>query len=158
MEIINKILNNTYYIEYLNKIKEHEKDREFCKHDINHFLDVARLAYILNLENDLKIDKEIIYATALLHDIGRWKQYEEGIPHEVASSNLSTKILESADFSIEEIQMIKEAILNHRNKDIAGQNNLMGIIYRADKTSRKCFSCKSELICNWSNKNMAIKY
>ena len=39
---------------------EKEKSRIFCKHDLQHSLDVARIAYILNLEADLKIEKEII--------------------------------------------------------------------------------------------------
>lgn len=47
-----------------------KKDRIFCGHDMGHLLDVARLAWIFNLEANQEISKERIYAAALLHDIG----------------------------------------------------------------------------------------
>ena len=43
---------------------------------MGHLLDVARLAWIFNLEANQEISKERIYAAALLHDIGRHIQYE----------------------------------------------------------------------------------
>ncbi|WP_128609458.1 HD domain-containing protein, partial [Clostridium haemolyticum] len=49
--------------------------------------------YIINLENKLSFNKDVIYACGLLHDVGRWQQYEESIPHEIASANLSEEIL-----------------------------------------------------------------
>ena len=36
-----------------------------------HFLDVARIGTIIALEEGLKIDREWIYAAALLHDCGK---------------------------------------------------------------------------------------
>ena len=66
-------------------ITQLEASREFCRHDVTHFLDVARLAWIENLERGLGVSKEEIYAAALLHDIGRHLQYEKGIPHDEAS-------------------------------------------------------------------------
>ena len=59
--------------------------RIFCGHDMAHFLDVARLAYLFNLEENLKLEKEEIYTAALLHDVGRFVQYEDGTPHQLAS-------------------------------------------------------------------------
>ena len=53
------------------KMKKFEHDREFCCHQITHLLDVARIAYIKNLEAGLGIDKELIYTAAILHDIGK---------------------------------------------------------------------------------------
>ena len=35
--------------------------------------------WIKNLEEQLKFDSEVIYAPALLHDIGKDEQYESGI-------------------------------------------------------------------------------
>ena len=58
--------------------KEAEKDRIFCKHGIEHLLDVARIAYIENLEQNCGVSKEWIYTAALLHDIGRFLQYSKG--------------------------------------------------------------------------------
>jgi uncharacterized protein len=156
---INAILYNHKFISYLNKNKKCEKDRIFCHHDLSHFLDVARIAYILNLENNLNYSKDTIYAAALLHDIGRWKQYEEGIPHDAASAELAVDILEECGYSKQEINEIVEAISQHRkvNED---KSSLSYIIYFSDKASRNCFNCKAAKECNWSSekKNNIIKY
>ncbi len=55
-----------------------EEGRRFCHHDMGHFLDVARLAMIFNLQQGLSVSKEMIYAAALLHDIGRWNSMRTG--------------------------------------------------------------------------------
>ena len=71
MERVNRILKNHTYQDCLQQIYRLEAGRIFCGHDMTHFLDVARLAYIFNLEENLQIEKERIYAAALLHDVGR---------------------------------------------------------------------------------------
>lgn len=157
MDRVNKILNNEKYMMYLKKNMLYEKDREFCKHDINHFLDMARISYIISLEKGLNLDKEIIYAIGLLHDIGRWIQYENNIPHDIASFNISEEILKECDFLDNEIDIILDAIINHRNKQCHGLNK---IFYDADKLSRKCFCCEASSKCYWKekNKNKSIIY
>lgn len=159
LDRVNKIFADEKYILYLGKIKYYEKGRKFCKHNMKHFLDVARIAYIMCLEKNLNVKKDIIYAIGLLHDIGRWQQYETGIPHEKASSLLAKDILKSCNFNEEEINIIIEAIDNHRNPN-SEYNILNGIIYKSDKTSRACFNCKAEKKCNWApeKKNFVIKY
>ena len=47
-------------------------------------MDVARIAYIENLEAQLGLEKEDIYIAALLHDLGRVDEYESGIGHHIA--------------------------------------------------------------------------
>lgn len=160
MERVNKILGNRQYLDYLNKNRMYDINTKYCNHDLNHFFDVARIAYILNLESNLKIDKEIIYASALLHDIGKWQQYSEGIPHHISSSLLCVELLKRCDFRQDEIDNIKEAVYNHRNSTIKDDKTLSGIIYQADKLSRKCFDCISEKECDWTDekKNLYIKY
>ena len=86
MENIDRIIHHPIFKMSMKKIGECEKNREFCCHGISHSLDVARIAYIVNLEQHLGISKEMIYGAALLHDIGRWRQYEEDIPHEEAGA------------------------------------------------------------------------
>lgn len=156
---IYKVLNHKKYREYINKIEIHERDREFCRHDLQHFIDTSRIAYILNLEKKLNIKKDVIYAAGLLHDVGRWMQYERGIPHNKASEELSEEILKDCYFNEEEISEIKNAILNHRKNDKESEN-LSGILYKADKLSRNCFSCSSIDRCNWEEdkKNLTVKY
>lgn len=145
---INLILHNQKYNQYLCNNNEAEKDRKFCRHDINHFMDVARLAYIQVLEKNLNYAKDVIYAVALLHDIGRWLQYEDNTPHETASEELAKEILEQSDYNIEEIDVICNAIINHRM--INNEDTLNAIINCSDKLSRKCFHCAAIKECNWN--------
>ena len=69
MERVNAICRHKLWRESVDEIARLEQDRAFCRHDRAHFLDVARLAYIENLERGLGVDKELIYAAALLHDV-----------------------------------------------------------------------------------------
>lgn len=157
MENINIILNNKEYKQALEKLSEYEKNREFCNHTIEHFIDVSRIAYIMVLEEKLSVSKEVIYAIGLLHDIGRVKQYEEGIHHDIASVEMSKEILKETSFTDEEINIILNGIANHRKES---DNKVEEIIYKADKLSRQCFNCKAEKECYWSSekKNFKITY
>ena len=139
MEKINSILSDEEYISYLEKNKNNEECRIFCHHDITHFLDVSRIAWILNLEENLNLDKEVVYAASLLHDIGRWQEYEMNINHEIASANLAENILNKYEFTEKQKHMILTAIRNHRSKE--NTDNISRIIYTADKLSRPCFNC-----------------
>ena len=151
MKKVNDILNNTLYKENLEKLLKYEEKREFCRHDLKHFIDMARIAYIMVLEKGLP------YAKELLHDIGRVKQYEEGIPHHIASVELSKEILKKIDFTEEEKNIIIKSIQNHRKE---ADDELSLIIYRSDKLSRECFNCKAINDCYWSDekKNLKINY
>ena len=84
MKAIEEIRNHPLYVESYKKLEHAEQERIFCCHQMEHLLDVARIAYIKSLEQKLEIRKEVIYAAALLHDIGKYRQYTEGIPHEKA--------------------------------------------------------------------------
>ncbi|SFC82984.1 HD domain-containing protein [Clostridium uliginosum] len=157
MKRVNCILNDDKYVYYLEKNKQYEENREFCKHNLEHFLDVARIAQEINLEEKLGFSKEIIYATAILHDIGRSFQYENGTPHEIASWEIGEHLLEKYNFNQEEIEIIKLGILGHRDRESKGFSELM---YKSDKFSRLCINCNAIDKCNWSNekKNMKIYY
>lgn len=178
MDRINKIIKNELYLEFIDKIKGYEKSRVFCKHDPVHFMDVCRLAeidwlnyrlremsgsretIIVNEKSDLiYVTREMLYACGLLHDIGRWMEYENGISHEIASADLALDILINSGFNDEEVRRVTEAIRNHRNKEVAEDISLSGFLYRADKKSRPCYLCEAESECNWSinKKNMEIK-
>ena len=99
MERLNTVLRHPLYQQYYKELREEERDRIFCCHQMEHLLDVARIAYIMVLEEDLKVSKEVIYAIGLLHDIGRVKQYEEGIHHDIASVDMSREILKETSFT-----------------------------------------------------------
>lgn len=159
MNKVNAILNSSKYREYLKRNEEYEGDRVFCKHDIGHFLDVARIAYIMFLEKHIEIDKQIVYAAALLHDIGRWMQYKDGTPHEVASYRLAEEILVECGFIEEDRKVVLGAILKHRG-GLEEKETFDEIFYLSDKLSRTCFSCAATKECKWSEekKNYKITY
>lgn len=160
MERIDKILNHHLFIENLEKNETAETDRRFCRHDMVHFLDVARIGWIINLEEGLNLSRDMIYAAALLHDICRHRQYAEGIPHEEASAEAALVILQECGFCREETDIVTDAILQHRNTETASEHNLRGLLYRADKASRACFACAAERECNRKSdrKNRKISY
>lgn len=160
MERVNRILSHPQYKACLNKIAEYEKDRIFCGHDMGHLLDVARLAWIFCLEQRLDIEKERVYAAALLHDIGRHIQYENGTPHQLAGLPIAQEIMEDCGFAQQEMQEILEAIGSHRDVNVKEQKDLSGVLYCADKVSRSCFGCEAKQECDWSRekKNLEIMY
>lgn len=158
MERFNRLIQDGDYKSYLNKNGECEKKREFCKHNRQHFLEVARICYILALESKAPFSKEVIYTCAFLHDIGKWQQYTLKIPHEEASYHLAMPLLDKYGFNAEEKQVILEAVLAHRRgTDREGLGKLM---YRSDKLSRQCYKCKAEKECDWEaeKKNIGVLY
>lgn len=163
MERVNKLLFHPEYQKHLSVIREAEKEREYCGHDLEHFMDVARLSWIYCLENKLFFERDIVYAMALMHDIGRSLEYTNGISHDKAGVQLCGEILGECGYSEEEIEMIQMAINNHRQSvqesDEREKMNLLGdILYYADHKSRKCFGCMAESTCYWpkEKKNLSI--
>lgn len=155
MKRIDAIWRHKTYQESLEKIKVWEKERRFCRHTPEHFLDVARLTWILALESGLRAEKELVYAAGLLHDIGRFRQYEEGIPHEQVSAELAEGILMDCGFEEQERAQVLELIRGHRTRQKPG--SLAELFYRADKLSRNCFSCPAETECNWPEEKKNLK-
>ncbi len=153
------VLNHKLFNEKLNKIENDEETRIFCKHDFSHLMDVARICYILSLEQNLKIDKDLIYVTALLHDLGRADEIDTGINHNILSQNIANEILQDLDFDEKSKSRIINAIKNHRT-DADNPDKFVEIFYKADKLSRMCFRCKARKQCNWSDekKNDTVIY
>ena len=150
MNRVNQIIEHPSYLAHIAKIAGWEKDREFCRHNTAHFLDVARIAMILNTQDKYGIEQELIYAAALLHDIGRWQQYETGEDHALASAKFAPAILMDCGFSAAESEQIVSAIATHRDGSVKDEININGLLYRADKLSRPCYFCEQEKNCNWT--------
>ena len=123
---------------------------------MEHFLDVARLMYIYNLEDQAGFSKEMIYAAGLLHDIGRYEQMEKGTPHHLAGARLAERILTDCDFSLTEQKSILAAIRSHRVKDTAETPLFSRYLYRAYKQFRDCLSCPARNACNWPEEKMNL--
>lgn len=163
MERVEKILKHSLYQSHRHKIERLEEGRIFCKHGMEHSLDVARILYILALERGVDLSRDIIYATALLHDIGRVVQYEEGKPHHQEGAEIAKAILKDCDYTDTEIENIGSAIRSHKSdspKSEKEQGILSSLLYEADKLSRTCFDCKAWNECYWTKeqRNRTIRY
>ncbi|MGN0465225.1 MAG: HD domain-containing protein [Lachnospiraceae bacterium] len=160
MERVQKIMEHKDFLNYLKEIEREEENRIFCCHGIQHLLDVARISYIFLLESNVDIKKDIVYATALLHDIGKIEQYRKKIPHEKAGVKLAYPILKSCEYEKDEISLILGAIENHRYGREDEVHKLYESIHRADKWSRNCMYCKVREECNWTEneKNKKLNY
>lgn len=159
MNRVNAILHHPLFVSRLERLEQLEANRSFCRHGLDHLLDVARLMWIASLEEGLGLDREVVYAAALLHDIGRGDQLERGVPHEEAGAALAAELLPQAGFSEEEAQEIRSAIQFHRGSGGARERSPLGaLLYRADKQCRPCWRCKARKACNWpeERKNTGI--
>lgn len=152
------ILENEIFKLKIREIERIEEDRIYCKHGMEHLLDVARIAELMAMEDGKGYKKEMIYSAALLHDIGRGEEYEKGISHEKAGGSLTEKILSDCFFNKEEIKQIKEVVENHKKEDNA--NYLQALIHKADRLSRNCFSCAAGDSCKWEEeeKNRTVRW
>lgn len=148
MTRVNKLLDHEDYIVYMEKIYDLEKERIFCKHGFEHGLSVARIAYTYILEKaEHGLEKEVIYAAALLHDIGRWVEYQTGEDHAEASARLAIPILVECGFSSEDIMVILLGIKEHRRHHDDGLSILGEALAAADDWARDCRSCSVQTQC-----------
>ena len=154
---IRRILEDEFYKKQIKKIISSEYERDFCRHGFGHVSSVARIAYILSLEEGGGIPKEMIYATALLHDIGRYTELEKKMSHHEAGAKVADEVLRRAGFTENERQEITEAISGHKDPG-ERSDTLSGILFRADKLSRNCFVCDVREECYWpeERKNKTI--
>lgn len=157
MNRLDHITQNGIFRSTLLRLEEQERDRKYCRHGLPHLLDVARAAYILSLERQTDIAQDVIYAAALLHDIGRSVQYATGEPHERAGVPIAEDILRDTEYTADEKEMILSCVRSHHHSH-EGQNALQALICEADKRSRPCFACKMLDTCKWSEeqRNMSL--
>lgn len=149
MKKYTSILHDSEFLELLSKIDDAEKDRIYCKHNIEHLMDVARAGYIINLEQGLNIPKEIVYGAALMHDIGRYAQYGRLAEHHIAGADAARRILPRCGYTDAETELIADAVKKHRqNPDKA--ENLADVIAEADKKTRMCMLCPAADTCKWA--------
>jgi uncharacterized protein len=151
VERVNVIIADPEYRGYLKKNSDAEQNREFCTHHFEHLLSVARITWLLLLEEGTPhISREIAYAAGLLHDIGRWRELEDGIDHAVYSAELAEPLLKRAGFSEAESALIRKAIVQHRSKSeaVGHISPLSNALRKADKYERTCFFCNARHQCN----------
>lgn len=146
---------------YLEDLKNIEEDRLYCRHDIYHFLTTGRIAYILTLENGLDVSRDLVYTTALLHDLSKAVEDREGLSHSKYSARLAEDILDHTNFSKGEKDLIIQAIRDHSGWDPEPKLDTFPDIFRyADNLSRDCYNCTMADSCKWEDarKNFEISY
>lgn len=148
MARVNQLLEHEDYICYMKKIDELEKERHFCKHGFEHGLNVARVAYAYILEKgEFILPKEVVYAAAFLHDIGRWVEYQTGEDHAQAGAQLALPLLEACGYSSEDIQVILKGIREHRRHQEENLTLLGEALSLADDWARECRHCSVQALC-----------
>ena len=150
MERLNAIIQHKRFRDVLFRLEQCEREREYCCHGIDHLLAVARTAQVLNLERGAGQSRELLYAAALLHDIGRLAQYEEGIPHETAGVPIAQEILKDSAFDAQEQDCILSCVGCHHARRFGG-TSVPDLIFEADKRSRPCFLCRATETCKWKD-------
>lgn len=145
---VNRILDHPLFKEYSLKNAQAEVNRTFCKHGFDHGLSVARIAYIYLLEEKgALISKELVYAAAVLHDLGRWQEYATGEDHALVAIELVQPILKDSGFMPEEAKIILQGIREHR-LDPKQEISLLGrALAYADDWARDCRSCMCQTEC-----------
>jgi len=156
MDRVNRILKNELYCAALKQLDTYEVNRRFCRHDMDHYLSVARIMLLRAAEEAIEIPKALVYATALLHDIGRISHYENGADHACASAALAKEILPTCGFSEDEVAHSVLAIESHNSVD--AKDDLSHLLQYADKMSRNCFCCFAYRDCYWpeTEKNQGV--
>lgn len=159
MKRVELLLKDPVYQEYIRKNINLEEEEKFCKHDLQHMIDVARISYILVLEHqdlnyyikEAKLSgklaaKETIYTAGLLHDIGKWQEYRTGVDHAAFGARIAHDLLPRAFFNENEVEVIARAVYEHRN--ISKDMSFLGErLHRADNLSRVCLQCEHRHRC-----------
>src|SRR5574344_478861 len=102
-------------------------------HGLKHIQKVIERSFEIVAEFKLDVDHNLVYVIAAYHDLGHHIDYEH---HEIASTNL---FLENKDwlsfFNQEEINIIAQAILDHRSSCDHEPKSIYGkIISSADRS------------------------
>lgn len=102
-------------------------------HDSQHIYRV--LYYALDIANEYNVDKEVLIAAALLHDIGRDAQYNNPqCDHAIVGSEMAYVFLKSIGWEEDKADHVKACIATHRYRNNEPAISMEAkILYDADK-------------------------
>ncbi len=163
--ISERVFEHSTYQKRLKELEAFEENRNFCKHDLEHFREVGRIATSVARENGLQMSSDLIMTASLLHDMGRVEQYKQGISHAEASVAFAREILLSLLVDENEIQCICDAIGKHSRRQCASKRfcdvnqlqTLGELLSYADQFSRKCYACSAIMDCKWKNEEKILR-
>ena len=112
-----------------------EYDKNESGHGINHIKDVIKRSFELVEENELDVNIDMVYVIAAYHDIGH---HIDSKTHEIISADMMSKDKNlSKFFTLEELQIIKEAIEDHRASAKDNPRSIYGrIVSSADRNNK----------------------
>jgi len=121
----------------LQKIKEIVKNElSSSHHDIEHIERVYNLCLHL-AKHESNVDLKILKAAALLHDIARFKEFQDKtgkIEHATLGAEMAEKVLKTLDYSRDKIEQIKHCIIVHRYRRNRKPRTIEAkILFDADK-------------------------
>lgn len=148
MKRLRPLVHHPDFRQALRQLDELEHTRIYCRHGLPHLLDVARIAALLAADRGLDCPRDVIYAAALLHDIGRVRQYTTGEPHAQAGVPMARELLRATAFTAAEQERIVRAVGRHQTG--ADADGLAQILSEADHASRMCFACAAADTCYWT--------
>ncbi len=126
---------NTELIEYVEKNIFPQYEDNDKAHGIIHIQEVIRRSFALNETLKLNLDKNMIYAIAACHDLGKYINHE--IHEKIAADIFINDFNMKKFFSDEERTIIKEAIEDHRSsKEDEPRSNYGKLISSADRNTR----------------------
>ncbi len=155
MKLYDKLLNNKQYIKTVKKIEQIKfitNGKWDWEHGLSHYIRVAD--YVKKILIQLNADERTIdlgMTCALLHDIGLSKG--DKINHAIESSKIFSRYIDKNDFSLNEMEIIKQAISDHSN----GNNiqSLIGLsLVLADKLDVTYHRTINSSIQDWVNKEI----
>ena len=117
--------DEVYQREY-RRLEELEQTRVFCRHGIRHLMDTARIMWALNLERACGLSQDVVYAAALLHDIGK------ALDHEIEGSHVQIGVEVARKYK--ENPAVIHAIEAHHG-DVEPKTPLAFIVMAADAIS-----------------------
>ena len=101
-------------------------------HGLDHIQRVVSLCEVIGKEENA--DMMVLLPAALLHDIARPIETQEGVPHEEAGARIAERYLRSIAYDEENIRKITHAIRTHRYRSIRKPETLEArILSDADK-------------------------
>ena len=148
MPRVDAVWNHPVYQERYRALQRAERDRAFCSHDLQHFLDVARIAWTVLLERGVAAP----YADAL------------------SGGEILGTVEQDKRFSSGECEQVLAAIAHHRTsagcaggasaEGVCSAGALADALRYADKAARACYACPARELCNWPDgkKNLTITW
>lgn len=108
-------------------MEEHKKPEWRYAHSYR----IYHMAKYLDVEN--KCDEEILFAVAMLHDIGAYPEYaQDGVDHPVTSRKFAEQFLHEIEFPSFKIKVTLEAIGKHMFSSEVGESVEAIVVRDAD--------------------------